>query len=595
MFADLKKISVLFDYKERRQLIMLFIGVLIMGLLEVAGVASIAPFMAIVIDSALIHENNILKAAYQFSGVTSSNHFLFGVGAVVLVVLSLSNAYTAFMNWWISYFVQMQGHRLSNRLLKQYLSQPYPFFLGRNTADLSKNVLSEVGRIVSGVMWPGMLALTNFVIVAFLFILLLAVDALLAVSVAIVLGGAYFMIYKVVRQWLHRIGEDSTEAVLQRYKIANEAMSGIKDLKLLRGEREFLRRFEKPSEVFAICTAQGNVISLLPRYALETVAFGGILTIVLYLIAVGKTSGQVIPLMALFALAGYRLMPALQQVYRGVTAVRYNFPALEVLADDLSSSDVGGIVPEQEGDAMSFENSVRLCDISFRYPGSEVYVIDALNLEIKKNTTVGLVGSSGSGKTTLVDILLGLLMSESGRILVDNNEVCVGDISRWQWNLGYVPQSIYLTDDTIERNIALAVSDLDIDAKRVAEAAKIAELDQFIESLPERYQTYVGERGVRISGGQRQRIGIARALYRNPKMLIMDEATSALDGITENIIMDTIHKLSHRMTIVMIAHRLATVRECDVIYVLANGKIVDSGSYDDLLERNDQFRRMAQI
>lgn len=589
-----KKIKQLFNAKEQRQVLYLLIGILAMSLLEVVGIASIAPFMAVVTKPEMIHTNHYLNSAYHYFGFTSDKKFLLGSGVFVLVMLTITNGYNAFMNWRITYFSKMQGYHLARRLLAQYLFQPYLFFLNRNTADLGKNILSEVSRVINSIVLVGMLTISKLVGAVFIVGFLVLVDPFLAISAAGVLSGAYWLIYKLVHHRLHRLGHASTRLIFQRFQITNEAMAGIKDIKLHGSEAEFLRRFSIPSEENANNEAQSTAIVQLPKYALETLAFGGIVIIVLYLIGNDHNSGHVIPLIALYALAGYRLMPALQQVYQGISSVKYNFPALEILVDDLAGYKGDEFFHEPQQPALPFEQSLKLESVCFYYPDFDIPIIDNLNLHILPNTTVGLVGTTGSGKTTLVDILLGLLAPKSGSLLVDGVRITKENLSMWQKNLGYVPQSIYLTDDTIERNIAFAIPDDEIDFERVVQAAKLAELDDFVRTLPDRYQTEVGDHGVRLSGGQRQRIGIARALYSNPKVLVLDEATSALDGITENVIMEAINNFSHQKTVVIIAHRLATVKGCDVIHLMDKGRIAGSGSYDELIQNNLQFRKMAQ-
>jgi ABC-type multidrug transport system fused ATPase/permease subunit len=307
----------------------------------------------------------------------------------------------------------------------------------------------------------------------------------------------------------------------------------------------------------------------------------------------GGNANEVIPILSLYAFAGYRLMPALQQIYGGMTAVKYNMPALQLIIKDLRECDNTTTNKKDLVGSVAFKKSLYLESINFCYEGTNKNILTNLNLEIQCRTTVGIVGSTGSGKTTLVDIVLGLLTQNSGNIFVDNIQINSDNISLWQEHLGYVPQSIFLTDDTIERNIAFSLSDSEIDSSKIKKASKIAELDSFINELPNKYKTYVGERGVRLSGGQRQRIGIARALYNNPDLLVFDEATSSLDGVTENAIVDAIHNLSNKKTIIMIAHRLSTVKECDIIYVLENGSIVDSGKYDKLISENEYFKKVA--
>ena len=295
-------------------------------------------------------------------------------------------------------------------------------------------------------------------------------------------------------------------------------------------------------------------------------------------------------------------MPSLQQIYTNVSTMRYNYAALDLLYNDFAQFPNSFILTEKlpansaQMIPLTFQNKIELNDVIYRYPSTNENVINELDIKIHANTTVGIVGSTGSGKTTIIDIILGLLKPSAGNLKVDELSITEENVRNWQLNLGYVPQSIYLTDDTITKNIAFGIPESDIDLEAVKRAANIANIDKFIiNDLPDGFNTLVGERGVRISGGQRQRIGIARALYRDPKILILDEATSALDGITENAIMDAINKLSHQKTIIMIAHRLTTVKACDVIYILENGKVIESGTYTELMDSSHRFQNMANI
>jgi ABC-type multidrug transport system fused ATPase/permease subunit len=306
----------------------------------------------------------------------------------------------------------------------------------------------------------------------------------------------------------------------------------------------------------------------------------------------GKTE-TIMPVISLYVMAGYRLMPALQQIYSGLTQIKFNHSAFEALVHDFSISN-NEKVEQIKHATIPFKDKFEISNLSFSYENTDTKTLDELNLIVYPNTTVGIVGSTGAGKTTLIDLILGLLVPESGSVSLDGVEINKHNISGWQNNIGYVAQSIYLTDDTIEANIAFAKSRDEININKAIKAAKMANLHEFITTLPEQYKTFVGERGVRLSGGQRQRIGIARALYNNPDVLVLDEATSSLDGITEEIIIDAMTSLSHKKTIIMIAHRLSTVKECDVIHLMANGKIVDSGTYEYLMTHSDEFRRMAK-
>jgi ABC-type multidrug transport system fused ATPase/permease subunit len=315
------------------------------------------------------------------------------------------------------------------------------------------------------------------------------------------------------------------------------------------------------------------------------------------MLGTGDQVEDFLPLITVYAFGGYRLLPALQKVFSAITKIRYNLPIVEILHHDYYSLPETGEKPESQRrpEALSFTRTIELENIRFRYPNTEEDVIKNQSLSIRANTSVGFVGPTGCGKTTTIDIILGLLEAQSGSLRVDSREITAKNRSNWQANLGYVPQSIFLVDDSIRKNIAFGIAENEIDEESVIKAAQVANLHDFImNDLDRGYETMVGERGVRLSGGQKQRIGIARAVYHDPSVLILDEATSALDGLTENAIMDAIHNLSHKKTILMIAHRLTTVRECDEIFIMEKGVIVDRGTYDELIQRNESFRKMAE-
>jgi ATP-binding cassette, subfamily B, bacterial PglK len=590
----LSMISGLLTASERRKVFWLSGAVLVAATFEMAGVASIMPFMAVLANPQVIHDNRILSAVYTAFGFEDSNRFLFFTGTVALALLVTANTFSALTNWALLRFSNHQGHLISKRLLVRYLSEPYVFFLNRNTSELSKNILTEVNRVVVGILIPGMQMFAKGIIVLFILILLLFVNPRLVLIVAIVLGGSYTMIFWLARRKLTAIGADTITAAGNQFQLASEALAGVKDIKVLGREREFIRRYEGPSLRFAGNQAASQAISQIPKYALEVVAFGGILLITLYLLGDRHQLEQVLPFLALYAFAGYRLMPALQFIFGSLTSIRYSMPALELIHAELSTGETD---PSHSAlattEALAFKRDIEVRDLWYTYPNAQRPVIQGLTLSIAKNSTVGLVGATGSGKTTTIDILLGLLEPQIGGLFVDGQPVNRKNVGDWQRNLGYVSQHVYLSDDTAAGNIAFGIAPDDVDLTAVERAARMASIHDFIMELPNRYDTLVGERGARLSGGQRQRMAIARALYHNPDVLVLDEATSALDGITENEVMEAVSTLAGHKTIIMIAHRLATVRSCDIIFVLENGRLADKGNFDELISSNDQFRRMA--
>ena len=389
---------------------------------------------------------------------------------------------------------------------------------------------------------------------------------------------------------LNRIGIKSTYAVTERFKNVNESFAGIKDVKLKNLESIFIKRFREHSINHARFTSIALVIAAIPRYLIEFIAFAGVIGIVIYLLSANFPADNIISSLAVFAVAGYRLMPALQNIYSGITMMKYNQAALDVLVKGLSFNVKRFSSQDKNLNDLSFTKSISLEEISFKYSKSNANVLSKLSLKINKYETIGLVGQTGSGKTTLVDILLGLLKPSEGKIRLDDKILSKENIASFQKLVGYVPQFIYLIDDTIAANIAFGNDNLQIDEKKLDEVIHMSNLNEFVKDLPNGLETLVGENGVRLSGGQRQRIGIARALYNDPELLVMDEATSSLDGNTEESVMAAINNLQSRVTIVLIAHRLETLKKCDKIFLLENGTLKNTGSYSSLMESDDIFK-----
>ncbi len=597
MIGNLKKIFSLISPQERRHAYWLLLAILIMGLLETAGIASIMPFMAVLANPEVINTNDFLSQGYAIAGAANSDQFLFVLGIVVLIVLVVSNSFAAFTTWLLLRFVYFSGHKLSCRLFEKYLGAPYSFFLSNNSAELVKNITNDVNRTVVGVMTPSMQIITRTIVALCIFSLLVVMDPLLAIIIFLVCGGLYTVVFRLSKSTLAKVGQKSTKSQGQRFKLVGEAFGGIKELKILGREVTYNNRYLKSSESFAACESTNQVITILPKYALETIIFGSILLIILYFIAVKKDVAQVLPMLALYAFAGYRLMPGFNQIFQGFSKIRYNSASLDIIHKHFQMESLVERltrIDTQSIDPMLLNTGIKLQEITFSYPESETKVIRDLNLFVKANTTVAFVGKTGSGKTTLIDIILGLLHIDSGEIYIDTVLLDDANLSNWQKNIGYVPQQIFLADDSVTRNIAFGIPDEKINHEKVIRAAKLANIHDFvIQELSNGYQTKLGERGVRLSGGQLQRIGIARALYHDPAVLIFDEATSALDGVTENVIMDAIHSLSYKKTIIMIAHRITTVKECNVIHVMEGGRIIASGTYEELMTSCKQFREIA--
>ncbi len=555
------------------------------------------PFMAVVSNPDVTRTNKWLQKTYELFQFDNTHNFLIFLGTILLVLLICSNLFKALTVWATLKYCNRFNYILSRRLLAQYLSRPYSFFLNRNTSDMGKNVLAEVKGAIDGCFIAGMQVVSSGLVILFIMGLLLLVEPLIAVTIAVFLGGAYAGIFLLVRRRLTRISKEQVHAQTMKFKAANEALGGIKDIKILGRELQFLKNFAVHAEQHSLNTVVAGTISLLPKYVLEVLSLGGILLITMYYIGARNDSAtQMVPLLAVYAFAGYRILPALQQIFAGIATVRLNLATLELLYRDLNDEE-GNHAPEcvlqhrEIVQPVPFRSVFELQNVSFCYKADQGPVVNGVNVTIARNTSIGLVGATGSGKTTLVDIILGLLIPTAGRLLVDGMEISGEALVSWQRNFGYVPQQIYLCDDTVTRNIAFGVPDEKIDMPAVIRAARIANLHDFVEKkLPHGYETIIGERGVRLSGGQRQRIGIARALYGDPAFLIMDEATNALDGITEEAVMEALGSLSGKKTIIMIAHRLTTVKDCDMIYIMEHGRITNKGTYEELMKSSAWFQ-----
>jgi ATP-binding cassette, subfamily B, bacterial PglK len=581
---------------ERRRLWWLTPVLTLNALMQVIGIASVMPFMALIASPDSIQQQPLLRWMYALFPFGSDVAFMVFIGLLVLVALIVSNGFAALTQMLVLRYSWDMNHTLSVRMLRTYLYKPYAYFLNQNTAGLAKNILGEVRQTVSGFLVAGMNLAARVVVSVSVMLLLIVVEPLLALGTSVTLGGAYGIVYLWVRRGMSESGRRRTVADRDRFKAATEALTGVKEIKVLGKEQPFLHRYFRPSRSYAQNMVRQNVISMLPRYAFESIAFGGMMIIVLYLLVRGDGLAGLLPTLGVYAFASYRLLPSLQGIFVSLTDMRYSIASVEVLHADLEH-EASTLPPDRDlVEPLPFRRSLELRDVTFGYPGAREAVFQNFDLRLEPNTTVALVGPTGSGKTTLVDLLLGLLRPQSGQLLIDGVAVDDDTVGAWQKSIGYVPQQIYLADDSVAANIAFGVPVDKIDLPAVERAARLASIHDFIvEELPHGYETEVGERGVRLSGGQRQRLGIARALFHDPAVLILDEATSALDTVTEEGIFHAVKEIGRSKTVVMIAHRISTVREADVIFLLDHGRVLDHGTYAELLARSPAFRALARV
>jgi len=593
MLSIYSRIWPLMSGKQRQRLFPLLALMLVSGFLELVGVASIVPFLAVLADPGVIESRPAFQNMYDWVGAGSTFAFLRLLGVIVFLATLTSISVRAASLYFVTHFVRGMAIDLGVARLRRYLAQPYEWFLAQHSSDLGKSVLEEVQQIVNNTIAPAVRSISNVVIITVLAAFLIYLEPVGTIAAAGLLGVSFAFIYAQLRRRLSAAGHDRREAVRERFQVTSEAMSGIKDVKLHGLEETYVQRFFGPSIRLARHLARSVMFSEMPYFILEALAFGGILVFVLYLLW-SRPGGfeEFLPIIGAFAFAGLKLMPLVQNLFKDLSLMRFGDAGLDALAEDMQ-----GYRPETadavNGPPVKMRSTLALRDVSYRYPGAAGDVVGDLSFEIAAGSSVGFVGPTGAGKTTVIDILLGLLVPRAGSLLVDGVEITNANRRAWQRGIGYVPQDIYLTSASIAENIAFGVPREEIDYEQVRHAATLANADEFVSRLPDNYRTEIGENGVRLSGGQRQRLGIARALYKDPDVVVFDEATSALDTIAERAVTEAVRRLEGKKTVLMITHRLSTVARCDTILVFKDGRLVASGNHDALASGSELFRSLV--
>ncbi|MDN3522066.1 ABC transporter ATP-binding protein [Halomonas ramblicola] len=596
MFNDLRALYSLLTPGQRARLLRLQGLIVVMALAEIAAVLSIGPFMAVVGDMGQLQGEGWLATAYQMSGASNPRTFLSLMGIGVLLVLILAAVVSTLTTWRLSLFSYSVGAELSCRLYRHYLYQPWLFHCRENSSRLINKASQEVQRVTQKIISPAMHVNARLVLVILMSVAIFTYNPVVAGVGLLIFFVSYMLLYKTVRRFLITHGRRISRTQAQRLKLMSEGFGGIKDVLLMHRQEAFARQFDKASRKWARGQGVTQGLGEAPRYAIELVAFGSVILLVLYLLNLHQGNlGSILPALSIYALAGFKMLPAFQKIYSGISSIRGNLAALEEVREDLVASRVerpdkslaeidSPLLPARE---------IRLQDVVFRYPDKAEPALDGLSLCLPARSMVGMVGASGGGKSTAVDLLMGLMMPESGSVTVDGVPIGEDNLAHWQTCISYVPQHIYLTSASIRENVAFGIEPAEIDDARVWEALRAAQMETLVmKGLPDGFDTRVGERGVQLSGGQRQRIGIARALYHAAPILVLDEATSALDGTTERKVMEAIQAFSGTRTIIMIAHRLSTVRHCDCIYLVEKGCVIGQGTYDQLAARNEAFRTL---
>ena len=579
--------------EERWLLGRVFVAVLATAVFETLGVASILPFMSIVVDPSALERFPALRAVADGLGAVSWRGTVVVAAVGTGTMIALGNFAGACSLWLQARFAARMRHSLASQLLRAYLRQPYAFHTTRDAASLLKVIEHDVDNVVENMVSPLLNATSRALVVVALLMLLALQSPIVASGALVTLGGAYALVYQSVRRRQARLGEQASRAAETWQRSAYEALGGVKDAIVLDRGETVSARFADAYQRYVDAESSNKVTAAMPRYFLETIAFICILVLAVALLLQGEASAvAAIPALTLYAFVGYRLMPGLQQLFAESATLRYGAASLRTLHAEWKAVGAGVEVPnEQQPDELRFTECIALRGVTFTYARAARPAIENISFEIRRGESIGFVGRTGAGKSTLADLLLGLFEPGAGTVSVDGVRLTRATMASWRRKVGYVAQHIFLANATLAENIAFGLKLDEVDHTAVKEAAHLAQIDEFIATLPDGYATVVGERGVRLSGGERQRIGIARALYRKPDVLVFDEATSALDGLTEEAVMEAIRHLSGERTVILIAHRLRTLEACDRLVMLEGGRAVAIGSLDQLTTSSASFAR----
>jgi ATP-binding cassette, subfamily B, bacterial PglK len=580
-----RKIRLILSSREQRKGLTLLFLMIVAMILETASIGIIIPFMQVISDPEALSANGLVLTSFNYLNLNKESLIVFSASALFLVFL-MKNIFLSFIAWYRIRFMANLRMNLSNRLFDLYLFQPYTFHLQHNSGQLIQNISNEVPIFTGRLLTPLAHLIGEILVLIGIILLLFIIEPLGTFIIAAVLGSVSILIIFYTRNYVAIWGTERQFHDGKRIQHLQQGLGGIKDVMFLGREFYFFNKYKTHSKSSTVPDIKQTFLQEIPRFWFEMLAISGIGIMIIMASIRGSEISTILSTLAVFAAAAFRLMPSVTRILAAVQSLRYSMPILDVLHDVFSSEDLVNSESVtnkySEGVDSEFSDSVALKNVTYKYPNSKNPSLLNVSIEIKIGECIGIIGASGSGKSTLVDVLLGLLSPDEGMVIVDGKNINLNR-REWQTQIGYVPQSIFLTDDSLRANIAFGISNDEIDDKLIDNAIDLAQLKDLVRSLPEGLETFVGERGVRLSGGQRQRIGIARALYFNPKIIVFDEATSSLDNDTENQIMKTVHSLHKDKTIIIIAHRLSTVKDCNRLYKLALGKIVEEGASKDLL------------
>ncbi len=594
----LRQLWYILNRKERIQGTFLLCGMAVGAMFEAVSIGLLIPFIAVLREPELVDKAPAARSLLTFLNIREPRGMLIAIGFGLVGVFVIKSGYLVLLYRSLFRYVFEKQVGLARQLLTGYLSVAYTFHLQRNSAEIIRTTTETLQRFTTGFLVSLLMVLGEVLVVAALLLLLMLIEPLATLGAMIALGIPAALVYWTMQHRLAASGRLVERSLASMIQWTEQAIGGIKETLIMGRATFFTDRHAYHAGQFAEANRSSMLLSSIPRLVIDTLAVTAMVTIVLIILARGQDPQSILPVLGMFAVAAIRLMPSATRIANGLAQLRFHYGATEVLYNELRATSGGSTQAASASSAggsnskFPFERSITLEHLSYHYPSVLQPTISDVSLEIPRGHWVGLIGPTGAGKTTLVDLILGLLVPASGRILVDGRDL-MNDVCGWQRIIGYVPQDVYLMDETVRRNVAFGLPDQDIDDERVWKSLRAAQVDGLVCALPGRLDGMVGERGDRLSGGERQRLGIARALYHDPKVLVVDEGTANLDNETEAAIVRTLAGLRGEKTIVVVTHRLPLVRDCDRVYLLKQGQVWNSGTYDDLLKAEPGVREFA--
>jgi ATP-binding cassette, subfamily B, bacterial PglK len=593
----IKQILFLFSKAEKKNFFILLLLITLMNIVDILGIASVVPFVAILTNPEILNSNSdfsyYINQLKIFFVINTHFELVFLTGCIFLFFLISSIVFKSIVVFLQIKFSYMREHSICERLTLHYARQNYTWFLNRNSADLTKNILSETGQIIFSSIFGIINLISQIILILLILTLLFIVSPKVTMILLFIFAFTYGLLIYLIKKYKKNFSDERLEENKNRFLALSELFKLIKLVRINSKEYFFTNRFSKASLKYARNITFAQSAGVLPRYLLELVAFGGAIIFILISMKNVGNFYELIPSITLFIFAGYKLLPSMQQAYQSTIQIKHTSSGLKNLYEDLKNNSTEDLL--QNSDEFKFEKYLKLKNISFQYTELGNLILKNINIQIPAFSKVGILGESGSGKSTLIDIILGLLNLSNGELIIDGVVVSEKNKKKWQSKIGYVPQHVQLLDASIAENIAFGIDILKIDMKKIEEVSRIANLHDFVkQKLSKGYDTIVGENGARISGGQKQRIAIARSLYHDPSVIIFDEATSSLDPFNERVVLNAINNLQRKITIISITHKLSTVKNYDLIYLLEKGKIELKGTYGDIQkiyqEKNKKFK-----